>query len=391
MGRIDRPKSSLKTEDEELKVIPIFQDGPYYARKGTYYSGKNKITKAQIFLQKAIELEPENPEHHLNYACLLSKTDSLKEANLILKHIVQRMDRNKFECYYFLAANYYKMGELMEAKYYASRYLQEDPDGDLAFDADEIMLMIETKEETSGQVDYSLSAVENESLLRLISGSSRASFRSRLDQERNFRRIVHRGLYHGSDVLKEAIVRVLGEIAGEKAFEYLLEFVANPWIKERLRQVALLELKRIDPNKTCWVFKGSILQEVNLQDHTLPAPVWKEKWQGVLDCAYANMNAGAHYSDEFFEDAQAIWLDFINHTYPKVPRITNPHTWAAGLEYCLARFHFLDLTQDELAEAYNISGASISRIFRRMDRELDIDRKAYHNMLTLLSTEEEED
>jgi len=391
LGRIDRPKSSLKTEDYSLKVIPILQDGPYYARKGNYYSGKNKITKAQIFLQKAIELEPDNPQNHLNYACLLGKAGSLEESNVILKHVVHRMERNMFECYYYLASNYYKMGDLMEAKYYASKYLEEDPDGELAFHADEILLMIETREETSSQVDYSLSSVENESLLKLVASLGKDDFIERLSNERYFRRVIHRGLFHGSDLLKEALLRVLGEAGSEKAFEYLLEFVANPWVRERLRQVALLELKKIDPDKTCWVFKDNILREMNLQEHFLPAPVWKEEWQGVLDCILANMENSAYYGDEFFEDAEAIWLDFINHTYPKVPRITNPNTWAAGLEYCLARFHFLDLTQNELAEAYNVSGASISRIFRKMDRELDIDRKAYHNMLSLLASEKDED
>lgn len=391
MGRVDRPRGKLKTNDHSLKVIPILQDAPYYARKGTYYSSKNQISKAQIFLQKAIELEPDDPENHLNLACLLSKTGQMEEANLIFKHIIHSMDRDMTECYYYLAANYHLMGEEMEAKYYASKYLHENPLGDMAGDAEEIIFLIEMQEEYRGQGDHSLSPVENETFLKLIRDIKEADFDRRLAKDRGFRRSLHKGLFHGSDVLKEAIIRLLGERHAEKGIDLLLEFVVNPWVKERLRQVALLELKKIGLHKSCLVFEDNIIREVSLQEHKMPAPVWKEEWQEVLECAFSNMKESAHYSDDFFEDARAIWIDFINHSYPKMPRIPNPETWAAGLEYCLARFHFLELTQKDLAENYKVSEASISRIFWRLNRTLGIERKAYQNMLSLLSGDDEED
>ncbi len=199
-----------------------------------------------------------------------------------------------------------------------------------------------------------------------------------------------RGLYQGNDLLKEAIIRLLGESDCEGARKTLADFVANPWIKERLRQVAMLELKKISPHGSYRVFSNGAFHEVTPGSYPSPAPVWQSEWQQVLECTFANMRHSAYYSDEFYEDAEAIWIDFINHSYPEVPRVDKPQTWAAGLEYCLGRFHFLGLTQKELAEAYGVSTASIRRKFSEINRLLQIDQKAYRNMLTFLAEKEGE-
>jgi len=96
----------VKTSERSLKVIPFNQEALYYTRMGTYYNSKNKLSKALLFLQKAIEIEPDNPLNHYNLACLLSKTNRLEEANQIFKHIVQNMDAELSECYFFMAVNY---------------------------------------------------------------------------------------------------------------------------------------------------------------------------------------------------------------------------------------------------------------------------------------------
>jgi len=127
-----------------------------------------------------------------------------------------------------------------------------------------------------------------------------------------------------------------------------------------------------------------------LRDCPPPAPIWETKWQQVIERTFANMRRGAFYSEEFYNDAEAIWLDYINQVYPNGPRIDKPETWAAGIEYCLARFHFLGLTQKELAEAYGVSAGSVQRKFAEINRVLQIDRKAYRNMLVFLSDRDSE-
>lgn len=389
LGRADRPRGIIKSSERSQKVIPFDQDAIYYARMGTYYNSKNKLSKALLFLQKAIEIEPENPWNHYNLACLLSKTSRLKEANGIFRHIVQNMDPELTECYFFMAVNHGLMEELGEAKRCLLKYLHVSPEGEMADEAEDLLMAMEEDDEPEPG-SCSLSPAENEALLHLIDEISGVRFKERLVEEKEFRQTLQKGLYQGSDLVKEAIIRLLGGADCEMSRRNLVEFAANPWVNERLRQVALLELKRIAPAGRVKVYSEGHFREVSLQNCPAPAPVWKQSWQQVLECTFANMRRSAYYSEEFFDDAEAIWIDYINTSYPDGPRVDKPQTWAAGLEYCLARFHFLGTTQKELAEAYGVSEASVRRKFTQINELLQIDQKAYRNMLTFLANNEGE-
>ena len=389
MGRADRPKGILKTDDHSLKVIPFNQDAPYYARKGAYYNQKNKLSRALLYLQKAVEAEPGNPANHYNLACLLSKLDRLKEANHIFKHIVKNMDPELTECYFFMAVNHGLMEDLHEAKHCLLKYLQASPEGDMAEEAEDLLLAMEEDDEGEA-FNRGLSTAESEALLDLISSLGKVQFKERLLEDEDLQGTLQWGLYQGGDLLKEAIIRLYGESDCETARESLVEYAANPWVNERLRQVALLELKRANPGGRYRVYKDGRFREMTLRDCPPPAPIWEGKWQQVLECTFSNMRRSSYYSEEFFDDVEAIWLDFINQVYPQGPRVGRPQTWAAGLEYCLTRFHFLGLTQKELAAAYGVSTASLRRKFTEINRVLQIDRKAYRNMLTFLTDREGE-
>ena len=389
MGRADRPKGLLKTDDRTLKVIPFIQDAPYYAQKGAYYSQKNKPSKALLYLQKAVETEPDDPLNHYNLACLLSKINHLEEANCIFNHIVKNMDPDLTECYFYMAVNHGLMEDLPEAKRFLLKYLHLSPEGDMAEEAEDLLLAME--DEGDGEVfNRSLSTADTGALLKLIEDLGKVHFKGRLLEEEYFHKALQWGLYQGGDLLKESIIRLYGETGCKAACRSLAEFAANPWVNERLRQVALLELKRANPDGRCRIYTEGRFREVSLREFPSPAPTWEGKWQQVLECTFANMKSSSYYSEEFYEDAEAIWLDFINQVYPQGPRVDRPQTWAAGLEYCLARFHFLGLTQKELAAAYGVSAASVRRKFTEINSVLQIDRKAYRNMLALLTDREGE-
>ena len=378
-----------KTEQRNFNVVPFTRDAPYYARKGAYYSQKNKPSKALLYLQKAVETEPDDPLNHYNLACLLSKTNHLEEANRIFDHIVRNMDTDLTECYFFMAVNYGLMEDLDEAKRFLLKYLETSPEGDMAEDAEDLLLAMEDEDEVESY-NHGPNAAESEALMELVGDLSRVQFKGLLLEEKGFQQTLRWGLYQGGDLLKEAILLLYGETGCQAACRSLAEFAANPWVNERLRQVALHELKEINPNGTCRIYSQGDFIDVKLGECPPPAPLWESKWQQVLECTFANMRRSSYYSDEFYDDAEAIWLDFINRIYPRGPRIKIFQTWAAGLEYCLARFHFLGLTQKELAAAYGVSTASVRRKFNEINSVLQIDRKAYRNMLALLTNREED-
>ncbi|MEW5783669.1 MAG: tetratricopeptide repeat protein [Bacillota bacterium] len=389
MGRVDRPKGILRTTEISEKVIPFVQDSNYYFQKGSYYHQKNKISKALLFLKKAIEIDPANAHNHYNLACLLSKTSQLKEANRIFKHIVRDLNPDFTECYFLMAINYGMMENLVKAKQYLLKYLQVTPDGDMAEEAQDLLLAMGEEEETGFDLNPNLTVQESEALEQTLLDLSEERLREQFNNK-HFRQALQWGLYQGSDSLKERIIRLYGMLQCEEANNYLKDYVISPWVKERLRQIALLELKNITPANSCRIFSEGHIVEVNLSSYPLLAPVWQEEWQKVLECTFANMRNSPYYGDEFYEDVQAIWLDYINQVYPDMPRIIKPQAWSAGLEYCLARFHFLGVTQKELSRCYGVSPASVGQKYKRINDALHIDQKAYRNMLTFLAHQDRE-
>jgi hypothetical protein len=385
LGRVDRPKGILKTTGLSGKIIPFVQDSNYYFQKGSYYHQKNKLPKALLFLKKAIEIEPDNAHHHYNLACLLSKTSQLKEANRIFRHIVKNLEPEMTECYFLMAINYGLMEDLSKTKLYLRKYLQFNTEGEIAEEARDLLLAMEEED----NYDYEFTNQDNDALEQAISGLSDAQFQERF-QEKSFRLALQWGLYQGSDGLKERIIRFYGTVQDMKADACLKEYVISPWVKERLRQIALMELKNKNPDGNCRVYSDGRITEIDLSNYPFLAPVWRDEWQAVLDCVFENMRKSPYYGEEFFEDIQAIWLDYINHVYPNMPRIGKAQAWSAGLEYCLARFHFLGLTQKDLARDYGVSPGSVSRTYKLINRMLHIDQKAYRNMLSFLAQHDRE-
>lgn len=388
MGRADRPRGLLKTRDQSKKIIPLVQDLNYYFQKGSYYHRKNKLSKALLFLKKAIEIEPGNAESHYHLACLLSQSSRLQEANHVFKHVVSNLDPELTECYYMMAINYGLMDDMNKAQHYLQKYLQSSPDGEMAEEARDLLQAMEESDEE----DYTstFTGQENEDLEQWLSSLDRDSLLEKFT-DKNFNSLLQRALYQGSDSLKEKIIRLCGCVKSDAGAVLLKGFVANPWVKERLRQLALLELKKIFPQGRVPVFSEGQIVEEDLAGYALSAPVWQEEWQEVLDCVFNRMCRSACYSDEFFEDARAIWFDFINQVYPDMPRIIKPETWAAGLEYCLVRFHFLSLTQEQLAKAYGVSVSSVGRKYKQIDDLLKIEQKAFRNMLAFLAHHDRKD
>ena len=390
MGRADRPRGFLRTKDQSKKIIPLEQDINYYFQKGSYYHRKNKLSKALLFLKKAIEIEPGNAESHYHLACLLSKSSRLQEANRIFKHVVSNLDPELTECYFLMALNYGLMDDMPRARRYLKKYLQVDPEGEMAGEAHDLLqAMEEDLEEETEDDSRVFSGQENEALEQWLSSLDGSALAEKFADE-DFAFLLQRGLYQGSDSLKEKIIQLCGKVRSDAGAVLLKGYIVNPWVKERLRRLALLELKKIYPKGSVLIFSDGQIVEEDLSSESPGAPVWREEWSEVLDCTFARMRRSAHYGEEFFQDARAIWFDFINQVYPHMPRIVKSETWAAGLEYCLARFHFLNLTQEELARAYGVSPSSVGRKYKQINDILKIDQKAYRNMLAFLARHDRE-
>ena len=370
------------------KIVPFEREVGYYLNKGNQHLFKNNWPKALLFFKKSIEMAPKDPLNHYNLGCLLSRMGQLKEANRIFEYILEKLDDTYWECYFFLAVNYGILEDVEEARTCLQVYLNNAPEGEMMDEAEELLWAISHEE-----VDYYSTPEDfddiyfNENKERFVSDikeMGKEDFIKKYENDSFFRHFMSRILYQGNDSLKEDVIDIYGHMSHWEAVKTLKEFVRNPWVSDRLKQMALLKFKNKGTQRKCNVFLRGKVQEVDLKNYPLQAPFWKEEWHQVLSCTLKKMHKSNDYDDNFFGDVQAMWIDYINKVYPDVPRFRVTETWAAGLEYSLVRFHFLGITQREIADKYGVSVSSVGAKFKAINDVLRIDKKAYRNMLFYL-------
>ncbi len=374
----------MTSKNSSPKVVSFQQNAHYYFEKGNHYYQQNKLQKALLFYNKTIEMEPKNSLYHYNLACLLSRMGYLEKANEMFSSIVHDLDPAFTDCYFLMAVNYGLLDELEKARIYLNLYLQFTPDGEMVEDAEELLFALSEDELT-----ISPPAKENTVPSREVDEEEEELIKSY--QENQFMRSYLWGkLYHRNEQVAEKAIHMYGLLSDGIGEGVLKEFVKNPWVKQRLRLQALLELKNMGLRSLVTVYMDGGFKEIDLLYYPLLAPRWMEHWQEVLDCTLENMRFSKAYNEVFYEDLQAIWIDYLNNIYPKTPFIKKKETWAASLEYALSKYHFLDVTQKKLAEQYGVSPSSISSKYKDINTVLNIEHRAYHNMLRYLTQREKE-
>ena len=366
------------------KVVPLIQSGDYYFEKGNYYYQKNKLNKALLFFKKTIEIEPDNAHYHYNLACLLSRMGQLTKANKMFSHIVNKMDPTLTGCYFLIAVNYGLMDEVEKSRYYLNMYLQISPFGKMAEEAEDILFSMSEEDR-----ELSFGRGDDAPVRKAISEEDAKILRDYKENDAA-RYSLWQFLYNENEETAENAIRLYSLLDDESGQDNLLEFVRNPWIKQRLRLKALLELKNMDVHDLVCVYMDGALLDVDLSYYPLLAPRWLQVWQDVLDRTLQNMRLSHSYDEHFYEDVQAIWIDFLNNFFPRYPLIHKIETWSAALEYALARYHFLNLSQKTLADQYHVSASSLSEKYRIINQVLNIQHRAYHNMLRYLTQREKD-
>ena len=368
------------------KVVSFLKSASYYYQKGNFYFQQNKLDKALLFFKKTIEVEPENSVNYYNLACLLSRMGYLDKANDIFSSVVYQMDPSLTECYFLMAVNYGLIGNLDKACHLLNLYLRYAPDGEMAQDAEDLLFALREEVE---EVDFKEDDEEKES-----------ADRKKLPEEEEIISSYHESpevknnllktLYGKNDQVVNKAMHIYGLLPGKSGEEPLREFVRNPWIRQRLRVRALLEMKNMGVRGQVTVFMGEGLRDIDLSYYPLIAPMWLDEWQDVLDGTLHSMQQSNMYNEKFYEDVQAIWIDFLNNIYPRVPRINKRAIWSAALEYAITKFHFLSITQKRLAQQYNVSPSSISAKYQEINRALNIEHRAYQNMIRYLTQRKDE-
>lgn len=129
----------MEGQEKESKVLPFQPDAAFFFERGVRYLNRHDLSRALKSFQRAVDCEPENAVNHCNLAGVLSELGDFEKSNQILQCVVTDIAPDMAECHFYMANNYANLGEYQLAEEHVVKYLEIDPTGEFAPDADEML------------------------------------------------------------------------------------------------------------------------------------------------------------------------------------------------------------------------------------------------------------
>ncbi|GER74404.1 tetratricopeptide repeat protein [Weizmannia acidilactici] len=143
-----------KLRQEHGNVLSFIPTGEYYFNKGVQAFDRHDIKKARKYLQRAAQLDPNDPVIACQLAIIYTHCEEFQQAIDIFRHILEKLDPSMVECHFFLANNYAELGFFNEALYHARQYLEKDPFGEYREEAEELIYMIDLDDGELESISY---------------------------------------------------------------------------------------------------------------------------------------------------------------------------------------------------------------------------------------------
>ncbi|WP_270180062.1 tetratricopeptide repeat protein [Alkalihalobacillus sp. CinArs1] len=129
------------------RLIPFIQNGDYFFNKAMRAYQQRNLDKARQHLERAVKLEPGEVDYICQLAAVLAELGEYEASNNWLTFVLDDLDPDLYECYFFLANNYAHMGLFQQAETHAKTYLVHEPEGEFLEDAEELVELISFEQE----------------------------------------------------------------------------------------------------------------------------------------------------------------------------------------------------------------------------------------------------
>lgn len=139
-------------EPKIKKIISFVPTGDYYYEKAMAALEKEQIEKAYKYLKRAQQLSPDDTRILTQYGILEIEAQNYEHAYELI-HTAHSLEPSDAEITFLLADVSGCLGLMRDAKKYAERYLDQEPDGVYALDAYEILEFVEFEQNLTDEID----------------------------------------------------------------------------------------------------------------------------------------------------------------------------------------------------------------------------------------------
>ena len=127
---------------EKSKILTYHQPGEFYGKLAIRNLDRDDLPGAMANLRRALNREPGNREYQLLLADVLSRLQMYDRSCRILYGLLEEGGDEAAECAYYLGYNQMNMGQYDKALRFLRGYLDAEPEGEYAEDAEDMILSI---------------------------------------------------------------------------------------------------------------------------------------------------------------------------------------------------------------------------------------------------------
>lgn len=135
------------------KVVLFERGAEFYFDLGYKYIQKGKLKTALRYIEKAAMIKPEDSFLQFNYAGILAELGDINKSTEVLRNIIEQLDPDYSECYYGLGCNFLQLQKIKKSVEYFSIYLEKDPDGEFADEAEDLLEMLTMIKDANNNLD----------------------------------------------------------------------------------------------------------------------------------------------------------------------------------------------------------------------------------------------
>ncbi|MGE6515151.1 tetratricopeptide repeat protein [Lysinibacillus sphaericus] len=127
-----------RQKESQTNVVSFIPTGDYYYKKSIQAMNSGQMNKAYKYLQRAVDLSPDDPMILMQLAIVELDGQRFEEAYDLLRRAYQ-IDPDEPEIIFYMAEVSGCVGMIQDAKRFAQQYLQMEPEGAYADEAAEIL------------------------------------------------------------------------------------------------------------------------------------------------------------------------------------------------------------------------------------------------------------
>jgi tetratricopeptide (TPR) repeat protein len=202
---------------------------------------------------------------------------------------------------------------------------------------------------------------------------SREEFARRFEQDGSFRELVRLGLGVSDPAFRRTALRLLGFIGGSIAEEMLRDFLLRPDISEEIKREAMSCLKEMGAKEPYMAVFGGTVVEVRISvfsaDRAL-SDAQRQVVQIAVECMPFAQDAPRDERESFVSELLSLWTRYLSDQSARGHRIRRPQNWAAGLVAVYCAQKGIELDEQALCAALELSTRTLNTYVRYLQEGL---------------------